>query len=113
MDTDSLLKRIIRETAEDLAESVYNLTGIIPDETIYELKSRLLRSMDEFPDKLESTLADEKNLRSIIKANVLLGEIKDYLKLADELHYTNADDLIEKVSSVSRLITTGYPFLAV
>lgn len=114
MEMDSTYINIVRKQATDLIESVHSFSNAIPDEKIYELRLRLIKSASEFPEIIERTFSNEENkLRNVIKANVKLGEINDYLKLADELKYSNSDDLIEKVRSVSRLITNGYPFLAV
>ncbi len=114
MEMDAAYISIIRKQATEMIESVSRFSDAIPDEKIYELKLRLIKSLDEFPGIIEKTLTgEESNLRNVIKANVKLGEIKDYLKLADELKYNETEDLIEKVRTVSRLITNGYPFLAV
>ena len=103
---------IIMEKAGQLVSSIKILSQNLPNTDLHAIKFNLLSSLSLVPEKIEQGLKPNKKIdkvRSLIKATGVLSEIKDYLCLAEELHYCKTKDIISQVDNVSAMLTSGFP----
>ena len=107
---------LIKEQTNRLVDSIQLLSNNLPNPDFLGIKSNLISSIRMMPDKIEQGLRPNRKIdkvRSLIKATGALSEIKDYLSLVEELNYGETKDIINQLESVSAMLTSDYPTLAI
>jgi four helix bundle protein len=99
--------------ADKLVESVVSFSDSLPKSELYELKSRLKMSVVNVPPTIEEGFLKTKKvdkIRNWIKANGILEECRDYLKMVEDLKYADTDDIMQQLNNFGELLKSNYSF---
>lgn len=93
--------------AEEMSQAVIQFTNQLPDDEVFNLKSKLQITAKSLPDNFADVSKIEGHfavIRGMIKFNSILDECKDYLVMAQKLKYAKSGELINKVDMVGRIL---------
>ncbi len=95
--------RLTPDKAGEFISGIESFTDELPDNVIYDFKSRLRYSANLFPEVLDSSRKSnvrKEKLVNMIKARAVLDECRDYISLIKTLKFHNTDkisDLIDEL----------------
>jgi hypothetical protein len=93
--------------AEEMSQAVLLFTSQLPDDEVFNLKTKLQHTAKLLPDNFADVSKIEGHfavIRGMIKFNSILDECKDYLVMAQKLKYARSGELINKVDMVGRIL---------
>lgn len=97
----------IWEEAGRLVDSITNFTDTLPKSEFYELKNRLKESVSNVEPTLEEGFRRTRRvdkIRQWIKANGILEECRDYLKIVETLKYAETSDIIDQIDTFGEML---------
>lgn len=100
----ALSKNLISKKAENIINSVNNISDKIPQKGFYELGNRLRFSLKEINNDIEEFYNQKKTAKLIagIKAKSKIDECESYLKLINTMRYADTKEVINELEELKK-----------
>lgn len=100
----TLTKNMLSKKAENIIDSINNISNRIPQKGFYELGNRLKLSMNEINHDLEAIYNQNKTAKLLagIKAKSKIDECESYLKLINTMKYADTNEVISELEDLKK-----------